>query len=129
MKLLVVTPSRLLVDAEVSEVTAPGAAGEFGVLAEHVTFLGELDVGLLSYVEDGRTRSLVIDGGYGEVRDDVVTILADRAEYGEEIDPEAARAELAEAERELEAGSEDPAAIESLLRALKRAETRVAALQ
>ena len=42
MRLSVITPERTIVDAEVTEVTAPGEAGQLGVLADHITFLGAL---------------------------------------------------------------------------------------
>ncbi len=127
MKLRVVTPARPIVDAETAEVTAPGEVGEFGVLPEHVTFLGGLDVGILSYVEKGQQRQVVVCGGYAEVCDDVLTVLADEAEFPEEIDAAEASAELARVEQALETGSEDPAEVDSLLRQLKKAQTRVAA--
>ncbi len=124
MKLRIVTPARQVVDAEVSEITAPGIVGEFGVLPSHVTFLGGIDVGVVSYVEDGTTKRLAVAGGYGEVQDDCVTILADDAELPDEIDAGAARAEIAEVEAELAKQQEDPAAVDALLRRLKLAQTR-----
>ncbi len=128
LKLRIVTPDRVVVDAEVSELTAPGTEGEFGVFPQHVTFLGNLDVGVLRYVSEGQTRSVVVDGGYAEVREDVVTILADGATAGEDIDAAAARESLQDAERALEAGDADPDQVAVLLDVLKRAEASVRAL-
>ena len=127
LTLRIVTPTRLLVDAEVSEITAPGTAGEFGVFSEHVTFLGELDLGVLRYTEGGSDKSVVVHGGFAEVRDDVVTVLADDAEFAEEIDVEAARAELGRLGTELDKGREDPAEVADLLREHRRAEARIQA--
>ena len=127
LTLQIVTPTRLLVDAEVSEVTAPGTAGEFGVFPEHVTFLGELDLGVLRYTEGGSDKSVVVHGGFAEVRDDVVTVLADDAEFAEEIDLEAARAELGRLGTELDKGREDPAEVADLLREHRRAAARIQA--
>ncbi len=127
LTLRIVTPTRLLVDAEVSEITAPGTAGEFGVFPEHVTFLGELDLGVLRYTEGGSDKSVVVHGGFAEVRDDVVTVLADDAEFAEEIDVEAARAELGRLGTELDKGREDPAEVADLLREHRRAEARIQA--
>ena len=127
LTLRIVTPTRLLVDAEVSEITAPGTAGEFGVFPEHVTFLGELDLGVLRYTEGGSDKSVVVHGGFAEVRDDVVTVLADDAEFAEEIDVEAARAELGRLGTELDKGREDPAEVTDLLREHRRAEARIQA--
>ncbi|MFT4570955.1 MAG: F-type H+-transporting ATPase subunit epsilon [Hyphomicrobiaceae bacterium] len=127
MQLRVVTPTALLVDEEVSEITAPGVVGEFGVLPGHVTFLGGLDVGVLRYRSaDGSEKCLVIDGGYAEVRDDLVMILADDALAPGDLDAAAERAELAKLEADAAAGGDGPEAVDSMLRAVKRAQARVA---
>jgi F-type H+-transporting ATPase subunit epsilon len=125
--LRLITPSRQLVEAEVDEVTAPGSAGEFGVLPEHVNFVGELDSGILTYVERGVRKRVVVHGGYAEVLNDVVTVLADDAELPEEIDPERARAELQRIDRELGTEAGSPDRIAELLRERKRSEVRLAA--
>jgi F-type H+-transporting ATPase subunit epsilon len=128
LQLKIVTPTRVIVDTEVSELTAPGAAGEFGVLPEHVTFLAKVDTGVVTWVEGGATRKLVISGGYAEVVDDIVTILADEAEFPNEIDPAAARSELSRLEGELKEPHETAEEVDSLLAAYRRAESRVAAV-
>jgi len=125
--LRLITPSRQLVETEVEEVTAPGSAGEFGVLPEHVNFIGELDSGILTYVERGVRKRVVVHGGYAEVVDDVVTVLADDAELPEEIDAGQARAELARIDRDLAAETDRPERITELLREKKRTEVRLAA--
>jgi len=125
LHLKIVTPSRVLIDAEVSELAAPGMVGEFGVLPQHVTFLGGLDVGVLTYVEDGTKRKVVVFGGYAEVEDDVVTILADAAELADEIDAEEARASLVSAEQALDRGADSPEDVDALLGAVRRAQARV----
>jgi F-type H+-transporting ATPase subunit epsilon len=99
--LRVVTPERLLLDEPVDEVTAPGAVGEFGVLPNHTTFLSSLQPGRLSYKQNGQTRILAVNGGFAEVVDNVMTVLADTAEFAEEIDAERARADLQVAEENL----------------------------
>jgi len=101
LRLRVVTPERLLLDEEVDEVTAPGTEGEFGVLPNHITFLSSLQPGRLSYKQGGQVRFLAVSGGFAEVRDNVVTILTDSAEFADEIDVERARAALRAAEESL----------------------------
>jgi len=125
MRLRVVTPVRPIVDAEVAEVLVPGSEGEFGVLPLHVTFLGGLSPGVLSYVEDGTKRRVVLDGGYAEVRGDSMTILADAAQLPEEIDGVQARAEVARVEEALAEGTADPARTDELLRELALGRARV----
>jgi F-type H+-transporting ATPase subunit epsilon len=127
LTLRLITPSRQLVDAQVDEVVAPGSAGEFGVLPEHVNFVGELEAGILTYSVRGAKKKVVVHGGYAEVVDDVVTVLADGAERPEEIDVAVARGELQRVERELSAESESSARIEELLRERRLEEIRIAA--
>lgn len=125
MKLRIVTPVRPIVDAEVTELVAPGMEGEFGVLPQHVTFLGGLKPGVVSYTEGGTRKRLVVSGGYAEVRDDVITLLADDAQLPEEVDAQQARADLARIQDELSRGNESAEATEKLLRNLDLAEARV----
>ena len=80
MRLLLVTPAREVLDAEVEEVYAPGVLGEFGVLPQHATFLTALDTGKLRYRTGGKDHYLEVSGGVCEVLGDTVTILADTAE-------------------------------------------------
>jgi F-type H+-transporting ATPase subunit epsilon len=84
--LRIVTPTRLLIDEEVDEVTAPGALGQFGVLPNHIAFLTLLQAGELSYKQGGRVTRLALAGGYAEVLDNVMTVLADAGEFSGEID-------------------------------------------
>lgn len=126
MHLRIVTPVRPIVDAEVSELVAPGSEGELGVLPQHVTFLGNLKPGVVSFVEGGQRRRVLISGGYAEVRDDVVTLLADDAQMPEEVDAQQAQADIASIQAELARGTDDAEAIEKLLRDLALAEARVA---
>ena len=126
MHLRLITPERQVVDAEVSEITAPGSAGEFGVLPLHVTFVGELAIGVLSYVEGGSPERVLVHGGYAEVVDDVVTVLADDAELPEEINAAGAREDLRRVESALAEAKDDPAEIARLLTEQRRAELRIA---
>ena len=101
IRLKVVTPGRLLLDEEVDEVTAPGVKGEFGVLPNHISFLTLLEPGEMSYKQGATRRFLALSGGYAEVLDNVMTVLAPAAEFGVEIDVIRARAAKEKAERRL----------------------------
>ncbi len=91
--------------------TAPGTVGEFGVLPEHANFLSSLEVGVLSYKDTrGTAKRLAVRGGFAEVSDNVMTVLADAAARPEEIDPAQAEADLRAAEAKLKTLSPiDPA--------------------
>jgi F-type H+-transporting ATPase subunit epsilon len=97
-RLRIVTPERLLLDEEVEEVIAPGSAGEFGVLPDHITFLTALAPGRLVYRSGAQRNVVAIFGGYAEVVDNVMTVLADGAEPARQIDLEAARRAQQDAE-------------------------------
>ena len=79
-RLRIVTPERQIVDEDVEEVVAPGEAGEFGVLPDHIAFLTVLTPGRLVYKSGGRRHVVAIFGGYAEVADNVMTVLADGGE-------------------------------------------------
>jgi F-type H+-transporting ATPase subunit epsilon len=126
IRLRVVTPSRLLLDEDVDEVTAHGELGEFGVLPNHIAFLSTLVAGELSYKQGSTRRTLVVSGGYAEVLNNVMTVLAPAAEFASEIDVSRAerakaRAETAMAETERN-GAEFSLAEDALHRAVARLE-------
>jgi len=124
MILRVVTPTKILVDAEVAEVTAPGVAGEFGVLPQHVTFLGQLEAGILSFTASGKRERVVISGGYAEVVDETITVLADDAEFAQGIDVQAARAAADSLRERLRSASGSEEEIAELLKAIRLADIR-----
>src|ERR1043165_1426095 len=97
-RLRIVSPERLLLDEEVEEGIAPGAAGEFGVLPDHITFLTVLAPGRLIYLLGNQRHVVAIFGGYAEVVDNVMTVLADGAEPARQIDLETAKTAQHEAE-------------------------------
>ncbi len=101
LTLSVVTPEKQLVSEEVDQVNAPGSEGDFGVLYDHAPILTNLRSGQLSYENDGETTALVISGGYLEVTDNRVTILAESGEFLHEIDRERAERARSQAEEKL----------------------------
>jgi F-type H+-transporting ATPase subunit epsilon len=78
LHLEVATPEKQLVDKPVDSVQIPGADGYLGILPGHAALLSELGSGDLSYVSKGKSETLKITGGYVEVRDDHVRVLADK---------------------------------------------------
>ena len=126
-RLRIVSPERLLLDEEVEEVIAPGAAGEFGVLPDHITFLTVLAPGRLIYRTGNQRHVIAIFGGYAEVVDNVMTVLADGAEPAPQIDLEAAKQALQQAEGALAAIDVDAPEFVIARRVLDRQTARVAA--
>jgi F-type H+-transporting ATPase subunit epsilon len=101
LALEIVTPDRSLVHAQVDEVELPGSQGYFGVLPGHLPMLASLQVGELWYRVGSETQYLAIAFGFVEVLPDRVTVLAQIAERGEDIDVSRAEAAKKRAEERL----------------------------
>jgi F-type H+-transporting ATPase subunit epsilon len=97
----VVTPDRKLLSAEADVVVLPGVEGQFGILYGHVPFLSALEIGEMYYRDGGKTEYLSVSGGFAEVTGKKVTIVAESAEVGKEIDIERAKRALERAEKRL----------------------------
>lgn len=93
LQLEVVTPERRVLAEAVGSVTVPGRAGEMQILPGHAALIAELRTGVLTYNHSGTNSVLHVSGGFIEVSDDRVSVLAEIAERPDEID--AARARLA----------------------------------
>lgn len=98
LKLEIVTPDRKVLSEEVEYVGAPGIMGEFGVLPNHVPFLSALGIGNLHYKLNGKAYYVFVAGGFAEVSNNQVTILAEVAEMATEIDVDRASKAKARAE-------------------------------
>jgi|SRR5580765_1416707 len=93
LQLEVVTPERRVLSESVNSVTVPGRNGEMQILPGHAALISELQTGVLAYNQDGTNVQLHVSGGFIEVNNDRVSVLAEIAERPDEID--AARARLA----------------------------------
>ena len=94
LNMSIVTPEKQLVAEEVDQVNAPGTDGDLGILFDHAPILTNLRPGQLSYEKDGETVVMVVSGGFLEVSDNRVTVLAETGEFLNEIDrPRAEKAQ------------------------------------
>ena len=92
LSLQIVTPERVVFSEEdVESVTVPGVDGELTILPSHAALMTGINPGPLLFRKSGQEVDVALSGGFLEVRDDKVTVLADTAERSDEID--AARAE------------------------------------
>ncbi|HZT65432.1 MAG TPA: ATP synthase F1 subunit epsilon [Acidimicrobiales bacterium] len=115
-----VTPERTLYSGEAEMVvTRTVGGGNIAFLANHMPFVGAIEPGLVRVVlEGGDEVRVAVHGGFVEVRDNRVIMVADVAELAEDIDVERARRAQEEAQR---GAGEDPEAEA----ALRRAEVRL----
>lgn len=101
LELEVVTPDRLVVQETVDIVMAIGFLGEFGILPNHIPFLTTLQPGELRYRKDNQLEYMAVTGGFAEISDNKVTILAEAAERAREIDIDRAKRAKERAEKRL----------------------------
>jgi len=94
-----VTPTGMVAEGQAEEVSAIGPLGEFGVLPDHINFITSLVPGVLeARLPDGEAMHWVVSGGFAEVKDGVMTVLASSAESPESIDASAAAAQVRDAD-------------------------------
>lgn len=86
LNLEVAVPERLMIREDVEEVQVRGTDGYLGILPGHAPLMTGLGAGVLRFGKDGETRYMAVHGGVMEVLPDRVRILADRAEWANEVD-------------------------------------------
>src|SRR3954451_8090205 len=92
LTLEIITPERVVFEEDgVDSVTLPGVEGQLTVLPRHAPLMTALQPGPLYFRKAGSEIDVALSGGFLEVRDDRVTILADTAERSDEIDAERAQ--------------------------------------
>ena len=125
LQLDVITPERRLLSEQADSVNVPGLGGELGILPGHTPLISALQTGVLSYAQGATVRRLLVSGGFVEVNDDRVSVLADFAEFPEEVDAARARQGRDEAERRLGAFTGTPEELADVRAQLDRAATRL----
>ena len=118
---VVVTPERFLLDEQADFVALPLYDGELGVLPGRAALIGRLGYGELRLRRGGATKRFFIDGGFVQVRDNVITILTSRAVKAEDIDPAAVERTLEEAHHP----APTPEAQDARLKAQERARSQL----
>jgi len=95
---VIVTPEQQVLDQQVSQVIFPAYDGQVGILTDRAPLLAKLGVGALRLTAaNNQQRVFFVEGGIAQMKDNKLTILTNEAIPAEDLDPEAARAELAEA--------------------------------
>ena len=97
LRCIVVTPERALLDESVDSVTLPMYDGELGVLVNRAPLIGRLGFGDLRFRNGDKVQHLYVDGGFVQLRNNVLTVLTSRAMKPEELSAAAAEQALASA--------------------------------
>ena len=124
LRLDIVTPDKVVLSTDVDYVGAPGVDGQFGLLPDHAPMLSALKVGDLYYRKGNETHWVFVSGGFAQISDNKVTILAESAELAADIDLDRAEQAKARAEKRLAEAQPDTDVARAEL-ALKRAISRI----
>jgi F-type H+-transporting ATPase subunit epsilon len=96
-----VSPERMVFSGDVEQVDVPGAEGDFGVLAHHAPLIAMLKPGILTVFGAGETQRIVVVGGFAEVNEQGLTVLADVAMPVEDFDRSSLESQIKDAEEDV----------------------------
>ena len=123
-KLQIITPTRVVFQDEAASLSAPGTKGGFQILYSHAPFISTIEIGEIKVKDRGGKDMLyATSGGFVEVRDNNVVVLAETAEPAREIDVQRAKASSERATKRLhskEPGIDIERARLSMMRSLNR---------
>lgn len=122
LQCVVVTPERILFDEVVDAVVLPLIDGSLGVLPGRSPLIGRLGYGELKTTSGGSDRRYFVDGGFAEVRDNVVNILTGRAIPAASVDATAAQGELEKAKARKASTEQE---VVDRTRAIERAQAQI----
>ena len=90
----VITPDKVVWDADTEELILPSSTGQLGILTGHAPLLTALDIGVMRLKTGSKWTSIVLMEGFAEVEKDTVTVLCNGAEEADSIDATTAQANL-----------------------------------
>jgi len=101
LHITVVTPEKTILDQEADELIVPTTTGEITILPHHVPLFTQLHEGEITIKHNGKDEQLVVAGGFVEVSEKSVTVLADYAVHGKDISAAKAQEAKERAEKAL----------------------------
>ena len=128
MRLEIITAERVVYSDDVDVLVAPGVEGELGILPHHAPLMTALKPGEIMVRKDGDETYLAVSGGFLEMMDNKVTILADAAERSEEIDEARVQEAMKRAEERMSMRPEDMDP-ERTVASLRRSQVRLKVAQ
>lgn len=126
-ELIVNTPDRQFYHDDVNMVELVTSEGEIGVYAEHIPLTAVIVPGVMKIHKDGQVKKAAVHGGIIEILKDKVTVLAEVAEWPEEIDVNRANEAMIRAERRIKSGEANIDMVRAEA-ALKRSMARLGAV-
>jgi len=116
LKVKIIAESGILLEEEFEYVLIPGEAGDIGVLPQHVNLISTLRTGVVELRSDSSSREILVDGGFVNIHNNEVTILANEAADKDEL----VEAEIKQAEEDAKQKLAQDLPPEDLLRAEKQ---------
>lgn len=123
----ILTPEKKLLSTQADEAIVPGGEGLFGVRPGHTPFLSLVEPGVLTLKDGAASQTFFVAGGFVEVGNDTVRVLADQAEEVSAIDVAAAQKRLTEAQSRVQGLSTSDASFEVEAATVRRETARIAA--
>jgi len=123
----VITPDKVVWDANAEELILPSSTGQLGILTDHAPLLTALDIGVMKLKADDKWTSIVLMEGFAEVENNKVTILSNGAEEGSTIDLRTAQSDLEKVTLLVDQATTKKEKIEATLE-LRKAKARVQAV-
>ena len=107
----IVSPERLLKDAQAAMVVVPGTDGDFAALPQHAPMMSTIRPGVVEIfeTEGGDAERLFVKGGLAQISPEGLTILAEEAIQLDDVDAADLSAKIADTEASLNAASDDVA--------------------
>lgn len=109
IKIEIVSPENLVLSEQASSVTVPGADGYFTVMGDHAALMTTLKAGFVTVTSGGAERTYYVQGGFADVNDAGLTILAEQAKTGADFDKSELDAAIVSAQEALNAATTDQA--------------------
>lgn len=125
------TPDETVYQGEVESLVLPGEQGSFGILYNHTPYMAVLGPGVIKIEESGSERFIACGGGFAEIRDNSVTILAETAEFPEDLNHNKVETTLNDAKERLQSSDEvlDDHERDELQQTIEREKARLKVLE
>ena len=107
LRLKISTPDNTKFDEDADMVILRCISGDMGIMANHIACSAVLDYGALRIFNDDYERKIAVYGGIAQIRDNVLTVLANDAQWPEDIDLAQAEAERENTERRMQESTDD----------------------
>jgi len=128
IKIIVITPEKIVWNTTADKVILPGSQGQVGILANHAPLITALDIGALRLKVGNTKKALILLGGFAEVENNEITVLVNDVEEIIDMDLPTAKLALTKARELLDASQIESEKLDAVQH-LKKVIARVQALQ